>query len=54
MAWRLCAIAASTSAGMLASFVPRITHMTLPTVASRVTSMVALLVTHTLRGALQR
>ena len=51
MAWRLRAVFASTSAGMLASFVPRMMHMTLPTAASRVSSMVALLVVRTLGRA---
>ena len=51
MAWRLCAISASTSAGMLASFVLRMMHGTLPTVASGVTSVVTLLVAHTLGRA---
>ena len=48
MAQRLCAILASTSAGMLNSFVPRTTHMALPTAVSRVTGVVTLLVVHNL------
>ena len=51
MAQRLRAIFASTSAGMLASFVPQMMHRTLPTAASGVSSVVALLIAHTLGGA---
>ena len=51
MAQRLRAIFASTSAGMLVSFVPQMMHRTLPTVASGVSSMVALLIARTLGRA---
>ena len=45
---RLRAIFASTSAGMLNSFVPRTTHRALPMAVSRVTGVVTLLVAHTM------
>ena len=51
MAPRPRAIFASTSAGMLASFVPQMMLMTLPTAASGVSSVVALLVARTLGRA---
>ena len=51
MAQRLPAIFASTSAGMLDSFVPWTMHGALPTAVSRVTGVVTLLVTHTMGRA---
>ena len=51
MAQWLCAIFASTSAGMLASFVSQMMRMTLPTAVSGVSSVVALLVARTLGRA---
>ena len=51
MARRLCAILASTSEGMLASFVPRMMHRTLPMAVSRVTCVVTLFVAHNLGRA---
>ena len=51
MTQRLRAIFASTLAAMLTSSVPRVMHRNLPTAASGVTSMVALLVAHTLGRA---
>ena len=50
-AQRLRAIFASTSAGMLDSFVPRTMHRALPTAVSRVTGVVTLLVAHTMGRA---
>ena len=44
---RLCAIFASTSAGMLNSFISRTAHRAPPTAVSRVTGVVTLLVAHT-------
>ena len=50
-AQRLRAIFASTSAGMLASFVPQMMHRALPTAVPRVTGVVTLLVAHTMGRA---
>ena len=47
MTQRRRAIFASTSAGMLNSFIPRTTHRALPTAVSRVTGMMTMLVAHT-------
>ena len=44
----LRAISASTSAGMLNSFIPRTTHRVLPTAVPRVTGVVTPLVAHTM------
>ena len=51
MALWLYAIFASTSTCMLASFVPRRMHMTLPTAVPGVTSVVMLLITYNLGRA---
>ena len=51
MTQRLHAIFASTSAGMLDSFIPRTTHRALPTAVSGVSSAVELLVARTLGRA---
>ena len=51
MAQRPRAIFASTSAGMLNSFIPRTTHRALPTAVSRVTGVVTLLDAHTMGRA---
>ena len=51
MTQRLRAIFASTSAGMLNSFIPRTMHMALPTTVSGVTGVVMLLAAHTVGRA---